>query len=123
MLGFPLADPIVGIIITVAILIVLKGAAVEVFRRLMDGVDPTVAATTEQTIAATPGVIGVRRLRMRWDGHRLTADADIDVDPALTLPAARAIAHTAEHQVVDTIPKLVVADIHAYPVREPAHTH
>ena len=89
----------------------------------MDAVDPTLAATTEQTIAATPGVIGVRRLRMRWDGHRLTADADIDVDPALTLPAARAIAHTAEHQVVDTIPKLVVADIHAYPVREPAHTH
>ena len=34
LLGFPLADPIVGILITLAILAVLKGAAVEVFRRL-----------------------------------------------------------------------------------------
>jgi len=116
MLGFPLADPIVGILITVAILVVLKGAAVEVFRRLMDGVDPKVVAATETTLSNTPGVIEVRRIRMRWDGHRLTAEADVDVDPALTLPAARAIAHSAERQLTLAIPKLVVADVHAYPL-------
>ncbi len=38
--GFPLADPIVGLVVTAAILLVLRGAAVEVYRRLMDGVDP-----------------------------------------------------------------------------------
>ncbi|MET3805344.1 cation diffusion facilitator family transporter [Nakamurella sp. UYEF19] len=123
MLGFPLADPIVGVVITIAILAVLKGAVVEVFRRLMDGVDPKVVAAAEQALADSPGVAEVRRLRMRWDGHRLTAEADITVDPALTLPAARAIAHAAEHRVLDTVPKLVVADVHAYPVPEPAHAH
>ena len=39
-LGFPLADPIVGLVITVAILAVLRTAVRDVFRRLIDGVDP-----------------------------------------------------------------------------------
>ncbi|HEY3465195.1 MAG TPA: cation diffusion facilitator family transporter, partial [Amycolatopsis sp.] len=38
--GFPLADPIVGLGMTVAILFVLRDAAKEVFRRLLDAVDP-----------------------------------------------------------------------------------
>jgi cation diffusion facilitator family transporter len=37
--GFPLADPIVGLLITVAILFVLKGAVRDIYRRLMDAVD------------------------------------------------------------------------------------
>ncbi len=120
MLGFPLADPIVGILITVAILAVLKGAAVEVFRRLMDGVDPDTVAAAEQQLTAIPGVRGLRRLRMRWDGHRLTAEADIDVDPALPLATARTIAQSAERGLARTVPKLTVADVHTYPGPEPA---
>ncbi len=115
LLGFPLADPIVGILITIAILVVLKGAAVEVFRRLMDGVDPDVTEQAERHLTATPGVQAVRRLRLRWEGHRLTADADIDVDPDLPLPVARAIAHHAEHDLEKSVPKLSVANVHIYP--------
>lgn len=115
LLGFPLADPIVGILITLAILVILKGAVVEVFRRLMDGVDPAVVATTERTLTGTPGVLGVRRLQMRWNGHRLTADADIDVDPDLPLPIARAIADYAEHDLKKSVPKLSEVSVHVYP--------
>ena len=46
-LGFPPADPIIGLLITVAILFVLRDAAKEVFRRLMDAVDP---ATVEAAL-------------------------------------------------------------------------
>jgi len=80
-LGFPLADPIVGLLITVAILAVLRGAVREVYRRLMDAVDPALVDTAEQTLRAVPGVLNVEVLRLRWVGHRVRAEAAIVVDP------------------------------------------
>lgn len=114
-LGFPLADPIVGLLITAAILAVLRTAARDVFRRLLDGVDPTMVDAAEQALAARPGVQAVRSVRMRWIGHRLHADAELDVDPALDLAQAHRIAHDAEHELTHTVPKLTTALIHAYP--------
>ncbi|MBB3603643.1 cation diffusion facilitator family transporter [Mycolicibacterium sp. BK556] len=118
-LGFPLADPIVGLVITVAILAVLRTAVRDVFRRLMDGVDPAFIDTAETTLAARPGVRSVRSVRMRWIGHRLHADAELDIDPDLTLAEAHDIAHSAEHDLTHAIPKLDTAVVHAYP----AHAH
>lgn len=114
-LGFPLADPIVGLLITAAILAVLRTAARDVFRRLLDGVDPAMVDAAEQALAARPGVQAVRSVRMRWIGHRLHADAELDVDPALDLAQAHRIAHDAEHELIHTVPKLTTALIHAYP--------
>lgn len=114
-LGFPLADPIVGLLITAAILAVLRTAARDVFRRLLDGVDPAMVDAAEQALAARPGVQAVRSVRMRWIGHRLHADAELDLDPALDLAQAHRIAHDAEHELTHTVPKLTTALIHAYP--------
>ena len=114
-LGFPLADPIVGLLITVAILMVLRTAARDVFSRLLDGVDPHLVETAEQALAAEPGVIGVRQLRMRWIGHRLHADAELDIDPTISLSDAHQLAHDAEHSLTHAVPKLSTALIHAYP--------
>lgn len=114
-LGFPLADPIVGLLITAAILAVLRTATRDVFRRLLDGVDPAMVDAAEQALAARPGVQAVRSVRMRWIGHRLHADAELDVDPALDLAQAHRIAHDAEHELTHTVPKLTTALIHAYP--------
>lgn len=114
-LGFPLADPIAGLLITAAILAVLRTAARDVFRRLLDGVDPAMVDAAEQALAARPGVQAVRSVRMRWIGHRLHADAELDVDPALDLAQAHRIAHDAEHELTHTVPKLTTALIHAYP--------
>jgi cation diffusion facilitator family transporter len=118
-LGFPLADPIIGLVITVAILAVLRTAVRDVFRRLMDGVDPAYIDTAETTLVARPGVRSVRSVRMRWIGHRLYADAELDIDPNLTLAEAHHIAHGAEHDLTHAIPKLDTAVVHAYP----AHAH
>ena len=114
-LGFPLADPIVGLLITAAILIVLRTAARDVFARLLDGVDPHLVESAEQALATEPGVRGVRRLRMRWIGHRLHADAELDIDPGLSLGEAHRLAHDAEHTLTHAVPKLSSALIHAYP--------
>jgi divalent metal cation (Fe/Co/Zn/Cd) transporter len=50
-LGFPLADPIVGLVIACAIGAVLVVASRDVFRRLLDGVDPELVATAYRTLA------------------------------------------------------------------------
>lgn len=76
---------------------------------------PSDGRCAEQALAARPGVQAVRSVRMRWIGHRLHADAELDVDPALDLAQAHRIAHDAEHELTHTVPKLTTALIHAYP--------
>lgn len=117
-LGFPLADPIIGLLVTVAILAVLRTAVRDVFRRLLDGVDPELVTAAEQSLTAHPGVRSVRSVRMRWIGHRLHADAELDIDSALSLGDAHRIAHDAEHDLTHVVPKLNSALIHAYPAHD-----
>src|ERR1700753_2408129 len=114
-LGFPLAPPTLGLLITVAIIAVLRTAVRDVFRRVMDGVDPELVDTAEAALAAQDGVQSVHSLRLRWIGHRLHADAELDVDPTLTLAAAHRVAHDCEHERTHALPKLATAMIHAYP--------
>ncbi|WP_313404822.1 cation diffusion facilitator family transporter [Aeromicrobium sp.] len=115
MAGFPLADPIVGLLITVAILVVLKGAATEVFRRLLDGVDPALVDQAEASLTSTPGVIGVDSIQLRWIGHQLHAETSINVDGALDLRSAHDIAHHAEDRLRQSVPKLTEATVHVSP--------
>ncbi|KKF03196.1 cation transporter [Mycolicibacterium obuense] len=114
-LGFPLADPLIGLVITVAILAVLRTAIRDIFRRLMDGVDPRFVDSAEAALAAEPGVTSVRSVKMRWIGHRLHADAELDIDPNVSLADAHRIAHEAEHTLTHAVPKLSSALVHAYP--------
>ncbi|MGZ8815596.1 MAG: cation transporter dimerization domain-containing protein, partial [Mycobacterium sp.] len=69
-------------------------------------------------LSGQSGVRGVRRLRMRWVGHRLEADTELDVDPSLSLAEAHAVAHTAEHELAQAIPKLGSVVVHAYPAHD-----
>jgi cation diffusion facilitator family transporter len=113
--GFPQADPVVGLLITVAILVVLKGAAVQIYRRLMDAVDPGLVDTAEATLRAVPGVVDVQELRLRWIGHRVRAETGIVVDPRLGIVEAHDIATTAEHSLLHGVPRLVAATVHVSP--------
>jgi cation diffusion facilitator family transporter len=118
-LGFPLTDPIIGLVITAAILAILRNAARDIFRRLLDGVDPEIIDAAESSLSASPGVKEVRSIRMRWIGHRLHAEAELDVDPTTSLSDAHRIAHGAEHELIHRVPRLSSALIHAYP----SHLH
>jgi cation diffusion facilitator family transporter len=119
-LGFPAADPIVGLVIAGAIGVVLVIAARDVFGRLLDRIDPDLVDTARTVLADRPGVREVRRLRMRWVGHQLEADAELDVDPSLSLADAHEVAHDAEHQLAHAIPKLGSIIVHAYPAHQAA---
>jgi cation diffusion facilitator family transporter len=114
-IGWRWADPVVGLLITAAILLVLKDAAREVYRRLMDAVDPSIVDTAEQTLRATPGVTGIGSVKLRWIGHQLRAECEISVDAALTVAKGHMIAAEAEHRLIHAIPRLTAAIVHADP--------
>src|SRR5690242_9829992 len=105
-IGWHWADPVVGLLITVAILFVLKDAAREVYRRLMDAVDPADVDAVERALRGTEGVRDVGQVRLRWIGHRLRAECDIVVDPELSLVEAHRITVDAEHRLLHEVPRL-----------------
>jgi cation diffusion facilitator family transporter len=113
--GWRWADPVVGLLITAAILLVLKDAALEVYRRLMDAVDPSIVDKAEETLRATPGVAAIGAVRLRWIGHALRAECEIAVDAGLTVAQGHAIALDAEHRLIHAIPRLTAAIVHADP--------
>ncbi|MEO6870683.1 MAG: cation transporter [Chthoniobacterales bacterium] len=72
--GFPILDPIVGILITIAILFIVKDAAFSIWTRLIDGIEPEILAEIERAPRQVSGVTGVRDVRARWLGHRVHSD-------------------------------------------------
>ncbi len=122
-LGWRWADPVVGLAITAAILLVLKDAAREVYRRLMDAVDPALVDRVEATLRHTPGVLDVGAVRLRWIGHQLHAECEIAVADDTTVVHAHAIAHDAEHHLIHAVPRLTSAVVHAEPHSADAANH
>ena len=114
-LGFDLADPIVGIIVSIAILGVLRTAARDIYRRLMDAVDPDLVLQIEQTAKDVDGVEDVGRCQVRWMGHRLRVDLEIDVDGSLTVSDGHGIAERVHRRLVSDVPHLDDVHVHVDP--------
>jgi cation diffusion facilitator family transporter len=114
-LGWDAADPVVGLLITLAILRVLAEAARQVYRRLMDAVDPALVDEVEAVLRSTPGVLDVGEVRVRWIGHALRAEVEVVVDADLSLAEGHAIAVEAEHRLLHQVRRLASALIHADP--------
>jgi cation diffusion facilitator family transporter len=105
MLGFPLADPLVGLLISAAIIVLLWGTVRSIGRRLMDGIEPELLDRARGALERTPGVLSVSGLKLRWIGHRLHGAATIIVaDTALSV--AEATAHRAELELAHALPNL-----------------
>ena len=102
-LGYALADPIIGLLIGVAILFITWDAGKRIWRRLMDGVEPQIVDQVEAAIVAHPAVASVERLRLRWLGHQLQGDVRL----SLSLSAdSRRVKQEVRHAVSHAAPKL-----------------
>jgi len=130
-LGFPLADPIVGLLITAAIFRIVWDSGKSVFTRLLDGVDPDVVDEIEHAVVHAPGVQAVSEVRVRWLGHRLHAEVNIAVSPEVSVEEGHDIAVEARHRLLHHLRYLSNATIHVDPVnasgedyhRFEEHTH
>jgi cation diffusion facilitator family transporter len=114
-LGWKWADPVMGLVITVAILVVLRQAAREIYRRLMDAVDPALVDQAEQTLRSVPGVLDLGHVRLRWLGHQLRAECEIVIASDASAVQAHRIAVAAEHRLLHELPRLSAALVHADP--------
>jgi len=115
-LGWQVADPIVGLVITVAILVVVRNAARDIYRRLMDAVDPALVEQVTAILDGVDGIDAVEAVRIRWVGHELHAEAEVTSDGKLTLAEAHDVAEHAHHHLLHEIPRLAQATIHSSPV-------
>jgi len=122
-LGFRLADPIVGLMISVAIILVLRDAAREVYRRLMDAVDPELVERVKAELRGTPGVLDLGDVRVRWIGHTLRAECEVIVEHDLSLVQAHGVAEEAQHRLLHGIPRLTAALVHADPFEHEDANH
>ena len=114
-LGFPKADPIAGIVITIVIVTVVFSTSRSVLQRLLDAVDPHIVPTIITTALAVPGVEQVTDIRARWVGHTLHVVMNIEVDAELTLSKAHAIAEEVRHRLFHDIKGISEVLIHTDP--------
>jgi cation diffusion facilitator family transporter len=130
-LGYPQADPMIGLLITVAILWLVWQAGRMVVIRAVDGVEPEVPAELRHGAQHVPGVQEVTEIQARWVGHQLRAELNIAVAPTLSVVEGHAIAKEVRHQLLHQVHMLGGITVHVDPVDEAgehyhqitAHTH
>ena len=113
--GFDRADPIVGIGISIAIFVVLRGAVRQIYYRLMDAVDPAIVARIGHEAAHAPGVVAVQETKARWLGHRLVADLTVEVDEKASVADGHAIATAARQRLLERIAHVDDVNVHVHP--------
>ena len=128
-LGFQQADPLVGLAITGAILLVLKDAAGQVWQRLMDAVDPEMIERAEDRSQQANGIEHSSEppsalvvfffffffFFKKKKKHKIVADAQIVADCDLTLTEAHAVAERVRHAMLHAVPKLADVRVHVDP--------
>lgn len=113
--GFWWADPLMGFIIGVAILVIVRDAARQMWHRLMDAMDPETIEEIEHTASHVDGVQEVHDVRARWIGHRINAELNIVVDCDLPLAKSHDIAERVRHKLFHEFPMMTDATVHLDP--------
>lgn len=114
-LGWHWADPVIGIVIAVAIIGVLRSVVVQVGARLLDAVSPELVDSARHAVGHIDEVLSVDDLRIRWVGHSLLAEVNVTVPADLTLLAGHEVAHHAEEHLLEALPRLSSAVVHISP--------
>jgi cation diffusion facilitator family transporter len=122
-LGYPLADPLIGLLITLAILRIVWQSARSIFVRMLDGVEPEVIDEIRNAAHHTEGVRDVAQVRARWLGHRMHVEINIAVDAELSVQEGHDIATELRHQLLHQLQYLANATIHVDPLHASGEEH
>ena len=122
-LGYGLADPIVGLVITVVIVRIVWQSGKAVFTRLLDGIDPEVIDEIAHAVHHTSGVCDVSEVRVRWLGHRLHAEVNVAVRADLSVEQGHDVAKEVRHNLLHELRYLSNATIHIDPATASGEVH
>jgi cation diffusion facilitator family transporter len=114
-LGWPLADPLIGLAIGIAILAVVWNAARDMWHRMMDAVDPALVERIEAAVRPVPGVLDVHDVALRWVGHRQRGELHVIVNCQLSTVESHHIAEEVRHVLFHALPALAEVTVHVDP--------
>ncbi len=121
--SFPLADPLIGLLIMLIIFKTGWESGKSLFTRLLDGVDPEIVEEIRQAANHVPGVENIAEVRVRWIGHRLLTEVNIAVASDLTVEQGHDIAKEVRHQLLHHLHHLADATIHVDPFSASGERH
>ena len=122
-LGYPLADPIIGLLITIAILGIVIQSGKAIFTRMLDGVDPEISEEIRHAAEDVLHVKEVTEVRARWLGHRLHVELNIAVDSQMTVEQAHTVATEVRHRLLHQLDYLSLVVIHVDPIDHSGEAH
>ncbi len=117
-LGYPLADPIAGLLITISIVQIVWQSGKAVFTRMLDGVEPALVEEIRHAASEVEGVVEVTEVRARWLGHRLHAELNVAVASDLPVSKGHEIAKAVRHEATHHLSYLSSVVVHVDPTEE-----
>jgi cation diffusion facilitator family transporter len=122
-LGYPLADPIVGLAISIAIFVLVWQSARAIILRMLDGMDAGTLEEIEHAAGHVPRVEAVTDVRARWIGHHIHAEVSVTVPGDLSVSEGHGIAREVRHQLLHHLPHLGGVTVHVDPFGEGGDRH
>jgi cation diffusion facilitator family transporter len=121
--GFPVADPLIGLVISLAIFWVAWQSGRSIVMRMLDGLDAGIVEAIDQAARHAPRVAEVTDIRARWVGHRLHAELSVTVPGGLSVEDGHAIANEVRHRLFHHLPHLGSAIVHVDPSGQGGERH
>lgn len=111
-LGFPLADPLIGLGISIAIFGIVWQSARAVTIRALDGIEPDTIHDIEHALQHVTGIEKVVEIKARWLGHKLRAEIGVALDPAMSVEEACTVVRQVNHELHEHLPHLAGAVVY-----------
>ena len=116
-LGYPIIDPVVGLIIGVIILYTAFKVGRDNINNIMGKVpSEELIQEIHDTAESVPGVYGVHDIRVNYLGAYATATLHVSLDPDLSLNEAHKIAHLVQNKVDDKVDLIEGVTCHTCPL-------
>lgn len=121
MLGFPICDPLVSIIICLLILKVAYDILSDAVNKLVDhSLSQEQNEKIRQVILSVPGVVTIDELRSRMFGAKFYIDVEISVCKDLTLEESHTISENVHERIEESFPDAKHCMVHVNPGLCPA---